>query len=330
MAYTIINARHDGMGLPPEMIDNIYFEAATGRVFLIVAHKLVVFRDIGQNIGSGGMGRVFIGKNFYGDEKLAIKEVHARYANIPDIRQRARKEAAYQFNHPHLIEMLGCVESLSGTGPIYVVSRYVNGENIDVHIGHLTFPDNVERQARIVGMLMPALDALEYLHKNNILHLDIKPSNIMMEGGRNIRLMDLGIATVEQRRAEYASATPNQNGGSGLAGTPKYAAPEQFNMGQGGVTAAADIYAFGVSLYELLSGINPFEATDLDETLRMHCETALPRSSQITAPLLKVLRRATDPDPAQRYQTVDELRIALFEATRRRNWFERMKDKLNN
>ena len=319
MAYTIYDYRREGLPCPPQMVDNIFFDQPSGRMFLILPHRLVMFFPRNGCIGRGGMGQVFLGKDYATGEQMAIKMVHARYADIPEVRRRARDEASHVFSHPNMIEMIGYAESLTGTGPIYIVSKYVNGANIDDHLKMMSNADPYERQAKIVDMLMPVLSALEYLHQKGITHLDIKPSNIMVQNGRNMRLMDLGIASVAQRTAEYSGSEPvDSSSGSGLAGTPKYAAPEQFNHSYGSVNQTSDIYEFAVTLYELLSGINPFIADTLDEALSKHVNEPLPRATLITEPMLKVLRRAAHPNQSQRYQSVAELRQALLAAAAER------------
>ena len=170
-------------------------------------------------LGAGAMGVVYVGEECQTHEPVAVKRVVDHYANNPEIRRRAHQEADLMFSHPNLVEMLGCCEVRPDTGPIFIISRFVKGENIDKFINaYVRALPNAEH--RICELFLPVLDALAYIHTKGIIHMDIKPSNIMMEQGRNVRLMDLGIADVTDT---INSST------SGMMGTPKYAAPEQFS-----------------------------------------------------------------------------------------------------
>lgn len=306
------------------MNDYIQYNPQTGDWFLAIGREIYTYNDRRQQpLGRGGMGLVYIGRNHRTGERVAIKRVHDKYANIPEIRRRAREESAMAFSHPNIVEMIGCAESVSGQGTLFIVSRYVSGENIDSYVNH-NFPGSIDvfdRQRRIVNMVMPVFDALQYLHDSNIVHLDIKPSNIMVESGHNIRLMDLGIALTCRSHSSNASmgnaqGSQSETTGSGLMGTPKYAAPEQFGeeLGYGSIDHVTDIYELGVTIYEIIAGVNPFVGTSINETLQNHLNTTLPAAAKITKPVLNVLRRATAATKADRYQSVTKFRQALYKA----------------
>lgn len=146
--------------------------------------------------------------------------------------------------------------------------------------------------------MFPVLDALDYIHSKGIIHLDIKPSNIMVENGSNIRLMDLGIA--------YTHAQPGISG-TGLLGTPGYAAPEQYiREGQSAPSfdARTDIYQLGATLYNLLSGMKPYEADD--EKLQ-----SIPG---VGKRLMKVIARSLEKEQSLRYDTARQFASELREA----------------
>jgi len=257
-------------------------------------------------IGSGAMGTVYKGYDRNTGELVAIKRVVDKYANNPEIRYRARQEAELMFSHPNLVEMLGCCEVAPNHGPIFIISRFVNGENIDSFINsHVRSLPNAEH--RICDLFFPVLDALDYIHQKGIIHMDIKPSNIMMEQGRNVRLMDLGIADV---RDTINTAT------SGMMGTPKYAAPEQFSdkTSHPQLTPATDIYEAGVTLYELLTLKNPFTASTLEEVKEMHQGMLLERTRSMSDAVYRVIRKATAINPTDRYQTARQMKMALKQA----------------
>lgn len=301
--------------MPQTVSDNIQYDPRTGDVMLYCTGEWFIYNVNDAPMGRGGMGDVLRGYSMRDRRMVAIKRVHDRYADIPEIRRRARLEAGLAFRHPNMVEMIGCCESFSGVGPMYIISNFVRGTNVDRFIAdNLGGLEKKQRESRIVSLVIPVLNALEYIHRQNIVHLDIKPSNIMVENGRNVRLMDLGIALTSQPVATGMDMSGDASG-SGLMGTPKYAAPEQFvSDGYSQIDARTDIYEFGVTLYELISGVNPFISNSLSEAIEKHRNYILPPAAAITAPMLEVLRRAANPDRARRYANVAELRTALQNA----------------
>lgn len=265
-----------------------------GYEIFMYAHNETFVYDMRQRpVGSGAMGTVYRGRSLRDNRPVAIKMVNPAYAAIPSVRRRARQEANLAFRHQHLIEMLGCCETTDPRGPMFIVSNFINGIPLDKHVKEnlANFPDRVERVCRTV---IPVLDALEYLHEGNIFHLDIKPSNIMVENGRNVRLMDLGIANA-RGEAEITSA--------GLLGTPGYAAPEQYvTPGEAvRIDARTDIYELGVTLYELLAGKKP----DPEKVENIQ---------GVTPAIMRVIRKAIANQPDNRYSSARQMRQALEDA----------------
>lgn len=260
-------------------------------------------------LGEGAMGTVYLGYNCSTMEAVAIKRINDKYANNPIIRQLAMQEARYLYRHPNLVEMIGCCTQYRDSGPIFTVSKFVRGENADNYVKrYINALDDEFRIPRVVELMYPVLDALDYLHSNGVIHCDIKPSNIIVENGKNVRLMDLGISI--QHTANQGCANLSA---SGTMGTPLYAAPEQFvNVTK--VDTTTDIYEVGVTLYELLAGYNPFKGSSLKETANKHRSLELPESDRITKPVLEVLRIATDPEQSRRFGSALEMKHALEEA----------------
>ena len=268
-----------------------------GYEIFMYAHNETFVYDMRQRpVGSGAMGTVYRGRSLRDNRSVAIKIVNPAYAAIPSVRRRARQEANLAFRHQHLIEMLGCCETADPRGPMFIVSNFINGIPLDKHVKEnlANFPDRVERVCRTV---IPVLDALEYLHEGNIFHLDIKPSNIMVENGRNVRLMDLGIANA-RGEAQITSA--------GLLGTPGYAAPEQYvTPGEAiKIDARTDIYELGVTLYELLAGTKP----DPQKTEDI---------KGVSPAIMHVIRKAIAKQPDNRFSSAKQMRQALEDALTR-------------
>ena len=278
-------------------------------VYLNVSGNWCVYDQSKEPLGSGAMGTVYYG--FMSGTKIpvAIKKVKDIYSNDINIRNRARQEAALMFRHRNLVEMLGLCEWEYNRGPMFIVSKYVHGETFDkfvqTKLGTMPF---MKRIRTICSMVMPVFEALHYLHNNNILHMDIKPSNIMVENGNNIRLMDLGIAYTE---AYQSTNTSN------MMGTPKYAAPEQFGrMGTNkSVDNRTDIYELSVTIYELLCGENPFLSHTFEELIEKHKTLLLPYHKSIPKPIMDVLRKAAHPDKKMRYSNIVDFKNEFKKST---------------
>lgn len=257
-------------------------------------------------LGSGAMGTVYLGYRCKDGSKMAIKRVKDSFSNNPMIRERAKQEATLAFRHHNLVEMIGYCEYAPNNGPIFLISKYVAGQDIDKYVAeHITGPDKVEK---ICHAVYQVLDALEYVHSRGVIHRDIKPSNIMVEEDSNVRLMDLGIARM--------------NGGNkfsayGFIGTPQYAAPEQILRDKAGsvqINAATDIYALGITFYELLSGDNPYNCDTEVDTLTRQLRDPLPYCDTIPRRLMNVLLKATEKEQSKRFQKASEFRDAIKEA----------------
>lgn len=223
------------------------------------------------------------------------------------IRERARQEASLAFRHPNLVEMVGYCEYAPNTGPIFILSHYVQGEDIDKYAK--SFENSPQRVEKICNAICSVLDALDYVHSRGVIHRDIKPSNIMIENGSNVRLMDLGIARM--------------NGGNkfssyGFIGTPEYSAPEQMLREQNGanvqINATTDIYELGITFYELLAGNNPMSCPSEAETLTKQMKQQLPSSERIPHKLMQVIWKATEKEQNRRYQTALEFKHAIQNA----------------
>lgn len=272
-------------------------------IYLYVMGEWYCYNPSEAPLGSGAMGDVYRGYRCKNGSQIAVKRVKDYYANNKMIRERARQEASLAFRHPNLVEMIGYCECAPNNGPIFILSNFVQGEDIDKYVSH--FAEAPNRVEKICNAIYQILDALEYVHSRGVIHRDIKPSNIMVENGSNVRLMDLGISRM--------------NGGNkfsqyGFIGTPQYSAPEQIKRNENSanpINATTDIYALGVTFYELLTGENPYNASTDADTLAKQLTEPLPPSPKIPRKLMAVITKATAKEQSQRYQTAQDFKKAI-------------------
>ena len=256
-------------------------------IYLLVMGEWYCYNPMEPPLGSGAMGDVFRGYRCRDGMTIAVKRVKDAYANNKLIRERARQEASLAFRHPNLVEMIGYCEYAPETGPIFILSNFVHGSNIDQYVK--SFSNTTSRTEKICNAICSVLDALDYVHSRGVVHRDIKPSNIMIENDSNVRLMDLGIARMN---------TANKYSSFGFIGTPEYSAPEQMVRELNGISvqinATTDIYELGITFYELLDGSNPMSCDTETETMSKQMKESLPVSDKIPKKLMHVIWKATE------------------------------------
>ena len=273
-------------------------------IYLYVMGEWYCYNPSEPPLGSGAMGDVYRGYRCKNSSYIAVKRVKDCYANMPMIRERARQEASLAFRHPNLVEMIGYSEVAPDNGPIFLLSHYVQGEEIDKYVSFLN--DSPNRVEKIAKAMCSVLDALDYIHSRGVIHRDIKPSNIMVENGSNVRLMDLGISRMNGGN-KYSTV--------GFIGTPQYSAPEQIKRNEGwSINATTDFYELGITFYELLTGVNPFDSSSEAETLEKQLKDKLPSNSIIPDKLMRVIWKATEKDQSKRFQFASEFKKAIEDA----------------
>lgn len=276
-------------------------------IYLWVMGEWYCYNPAEEPLGSGAMGTVYLGFRCRNGEKVAVKRVKDCFANNKMIRDRAKQEASLAFRHHNLVEMIGYCEYAPDNGPVFILSKFVSGMQIDKYVeSYLGNTD--DRVEKICNIIYPVLDALDYVHSRGVVHRDIKPSNIMIENESNIRLMDLGIARMNGG---------NQFSRYGFIGTPQYSAPEQIARERNSnvqINASTDIYELGITFYELLTGNNPFDTPTEAETLSKQMREPLPADAKIPHKLMRVIWTATEKVQSKRYQTALDFKKAIEEA----------------
>lgn len=205
-------------------------------------------------LGAGGMGEVYRAQNVLIGRTVAIKLLRAEHAGNPDLVERFMREAraANIVRHPHVVDVLDIDKDAQGTP--FIVQEFLEGEDlcryVERHGGRLPLE-------RALAILMPVIDAVAFAHGRGVVHRDLKPENVFLATtGRALvpKLLDFGISQIR------APGNIRMTADGTAMGTPAYMSPEQIRGSQD-VDARTDVWALGVMLYEVLSGILPFFAT---------------------------------------------------------------------
>jgi serine/threonine protein kinase len=251
-------------------------------------------------LGRGGMGEVYKAIDPTLQRTVAVKIVRPDI-DRPEYLDRMMREAqaCARLSHPNIVTVF---EAGQVNGVVYIAMEYLQGKNLSdvLETKTLTFEDKI----RIIGKV---LEALQHAHNLDVVHRDIKPSNIHLTADGTIKLMDFGLARVLV--ADTLTASGN------VLGTPHYASPEQLK-GEA-VDCRTDIYSTGVMAYEMLSGRRPFEP-DNDSIssviLKVIQQPAAPMDTDVSRLLPEIeaiVSRAMSKAPGDRFQTADEMRLAL-------------------
>ena len=205
---------------------------------------------IEREIGTGGMGTVYLATHLGLERPVAVKIIKREFASDADVADRFLREARTmaKLHHPHAA-MIFDAGSLPD-GRHFIVMEFVEGETLS----QLLAREGRFTPSRAVDIATQVCDVLEEAHRLGIIHRDLKPSNILL-GKRGVCVLDFGVAKVLASSAE-STATHASTGSGQLIGTPRYMSPEQC-LGQR-VGARSDLYSLGVLLYEMLAGRPPF------------------------------------------------------------------------
>ena len=256
-------------------------------------------------VGRGGMGVVYRARDERLQRRVAIKVLPPELAFQSDIRARFTREAqtAAKLSHPHIVPIHTVGE---GQGLVYFVMGYVDGESVAARIkrrGQLP----VEEVRRI---MKETADALSAAHALGVVHRDIKPDNILLEGTRGrVMVTDFGIA---KALSQSSGATLT---GAGVAiGTPSFMSPEQA-AGEKEIDGRTDLYSLGIVAFQMLTGELPFYAPTVAGILMKQITEPAPdlRTRRPDAPedLALAVSRCLEKDPQNRWPTADSLRRAL-------------------
>ncbi|MCW8129824.1 MAG: serine/threonine protein kinase [Planctomycetota bacterium] len=252
------------------------------------------FEIVGK-LGEGSMGKVYKARQIVTKRIVALKVLFPELAKDQNMFERFLREARAvgQLHHPNIVSGLdvACVNGL-----YYICMEYVEGEALD-------------KKLQKAGGKLPEAEVLEYCrqtalglhhaHQNSYLHRDVKPENIIVTTGGQVKVTDLGLA---RSMGEHQVRALTQEGVS--VGTPYYISPEQA-QGLKDLRPASDLYSLGVMMFECLTGKLPFDSENFYEVMLMHVNNAPPDVRTMGTPFsedtARVVMRLLEKEPARRY-----------------------------
>src|ERR1035437_7472377 len=252
-----------------------------------------------SRLGSGGMADVYLAQDQLLGREVAVKVLHHHFAEDQEFVERFKREAssAAALSHPNIV---GIFDRGEWNDTYYIAMEYVAGRSLKA----IVRDDGPLDPATAIDLVIQILRGARFAHRRGVIHRDLRPHTVIIDEEGRARVTDFGIAR--------AGASDMTLTGS-IMGTAQYLSPEQ---AQGfAVTAASDIYSIGVILYELLTGVVPFEGESA-VAIAFKQVSAQPRppselNPALPASLDAVVMRALAKDPAARYSDADALIAAL-------------------
>ncbi len=271
------------------------------------ATKTQAARTIGKYelirpIGDGNMGTVYLARDPFSLQDVAVKIATPKPADDDRIARRRRKlfyieaKAAGMLRHPNIVATIdaGIEEDRR-----YLVMEYVQGAST---LDRFCRPDNLLPIEHVVGTMLKCAIAFDFAHSKGVVHRDIKPKNIMLTQDNEVKICDFGLALI-------TNADINDTQVMGRLGSPRYMSPEQ--VSEEVVTNQSDIFSLGVVIYELLTGVSPFKADNISAIAkRITREPHKPLTEfrdDIPPALVHIVDRTLKKHPAGRYQTAMDL-----------------------
>ena len=276
--------------------------ARAGDVF---ANRYVIERPIAR----GGMADVYLARDQVLDRSVAVKVLFEEYARDPSFVERFRREAqnAAALNHPNIV---GIYDWGQERGTYFIVMEYVEGRSLrDIMRAEGQIP-----ALQAAGIAAEIADALEFAHRNGVVHRDIKPGNVLITSTGQVKVADFGIAANPTNPSQGLTQT------GAVMGTATYFSPEQ---AQGfAVDGRTDVYALGVVLYEMVTGQAPFQAdTPVAVAMKHVREAPVPPSHytlDLPPDLERIILAAMAKNLANRYQSAEAMREDLIRFERGR------------
>lgn len=256
-------------------------------------------------LGKGGMARIYRATDVQLDREVAIKIIDTPLRQAPDIVERFQREARAiaRLEHPHIVGLYRFGEA---HGHLYMAMQYVRGTTLDFILDTYREDQRYMSPGDVIRLTREVCLALDYAHEHGIIHRDVKPSNIMLNAQGTVLLADFGLALIAE------IGTLGQAGGS-----PHYIAPEQA-ISSSKAVPQSDLYALGVTVFEMLTNHLPFTGDVPLDVAMMHLTDAPPSPRAFRPELPEgveaVVLRMLEKDPASRYPDGASLAAALADA----------------
>ena len=266
-----------------------------------------------RQVATGGMASIYEGFDTRLDRKVAVKIMHPHLAQDEQFVERFIREAkaAAALSHPNIVAVQDQGWNQSGTPAVFIVMEMVEGHTLREYLneqGRLTYRDGIR-------FLLPVLSALAAAHKQGIVHRDIKPENILVSKEGRIKIADFGLA-----KGPLLGTTMTAES-SVILGSVSYLSPEQVQRGI--ADSRSDVYAVGITAFEIFTGKKPFEGAEPIQVAYMHVNERVPRISSIysdiPADLDDLIYRATAGDADERPRDAAEFHQLLLAVNARLN-----------
>ncbi len=262
-----------------------------------------------KQLGSGGMGEVYLAEDTQLERTVALKILPSEVASDEERMRRFVREAkaASAIDHPNIVHVY---EISSADNVHFIAMQYVEGHTLRSKIGGRPLPMD-----ELLKMAIQITEALAEAHTRGIIHRDLKPPNIMVTPKGHVKLLDFGLARIEKSPSAEDShmATQSRTESGVVMGTVAYMSPEQAMGGK--VDHRTDIFSMGVVLYEMATGRPPFAgknpAETVDRIVHSQPESIARLNYEAPQELERIIRKCIEKDPERRYQYASEINIDL-------------------
>ena len=258
-----------------------------------------------RQVATGGMASIYEGFDTRLDRKVAVKIMHPHLAQDEQFVERFIREAkaAAALSHPNIVAVQDQGWNQSGTPAVFIVMEMVEGHTLREYLheqGRLSYRDGIR-------FLLPVLSALSAAHKQGIVHRDIKPENILVSKEGRIKIADFGLA-----KGPLLGTTMTAES-SVILGSVSYLSPEQVQRGV--ADSRSDVYAVGITAFEIFTGRKPFDGAEPIQIAYMHVNERVPRVSSLIsdfpADLDDLIYKSTAADPDERPRDASEFHALL-------------------
>jgi serine/threonine protein kinase len=271
----------------------------------MIGEQVLNYRIL-STLGEGGMGAVYLGQHIQLGRQAAIKALHPNLVSNPMIRERFKNEAATMAHLQHN-NIVGLYDYLEATNGLFLIMEFVQGKPLDDYIRTVSGPIPEDK---VIDFFVQILDGFEYAHNQGVVHRDIKPSNLVITPTGEVKILDFGIAKLLAGSSKSLTKTGSR------MGTVLYMSPEQVK----GLEAdrRSDIYALGVTLFQMLTGRCPYNEETATEYEVYHqiVNSPLPRAKTfyptVSDRMQKIMDKATAKNPEERFQTCAEFKRAMM------------------